>query len=443
MAIALAIVAAYFLVAGQLDRRSITAPIVLVAVGAILGEAVLNVWHVSAGAELVKVVAELTLALLLFVDASTIRLQDAGGDVRFPGRLLGLGLPLTIGLGTLVARLVLSVPWAEAALIGSMLAPTDTALGLAVVTNERVPARVRRALNIESGLNDGIVTPFVVFFLAVVAAEAEHQHWILGGIKQIALAVAVGAAIGCGAGLLTARARQAGWTTPLSEALGVLSLALLSYEGSVAIHGNGFVSAFVAGACFGAVTRRRRVHRADELHEVDELHQSTELTEDVGLYGSFAVWLTFGAVFAGPVLRSGLHWRPMLYAALSLTIIRMVPVVVALLGMHLRFDTVAFVGWFGPRGLASVVFTLLVFEDLNGAGPAAAIVEVATWTILFSVIAHGLSSGPLAAWYAKRISGCEASIPELQETPEIIVRTRSLRGRAWRHTLSVGRENDR
>ncbi len=318
MAVALAIFALYCLVAGRLDRWSITAPIVLVAFGAILGEAGLNLWHVSAGAELVKLVAELTLALLLFVDASTIRLKDAGGDVRLPGRLLGLGLPLTIGLGTLVARVVLSVPWAEAALIGSMLAPTDTALGLAVVTNERVPARVRRALNIESGLNDGIVTPFVVFFLAVVAAEAEHQHWILGGIKQIALAVAVGAAIGCAAGLLTARARQAGWTTPLSEALGVLSLALLSYEGAVAVHGNGFVSAFVAGACFGTVTRRR-------LHQSDALRHSTELTENVGLYGSFAVWLTFGAVFVGPVLRGGLHWRPMLYAVLSLTVVRMVP----------------------------------------------------------------------------------------------------------------------
>jgi sodium/hydrogen antiporter len=436
MAVVIAIFALYCLVAGRLDRRSITAPIVLVAVGVVLGEAVLDIWHVSAGTELVKLAAELTLALLLFVDASTIRLHDAGGDVRFPGRLLGLGLPLTIGFGTLVARAVLSVSWAEAALIGSMLAPTDTALGLAVVTNERVPARVRRALNIESGLNDGIVTPFVVFFLAVVAAEAEHQHWILGGIKEIALAVAIGAGIGWGAGCLTARARRAGWTTPLSESLGILTLALLSYEGSVAIHGNGFVSAFVAGACFGAATRRG-------LGEPTALHQATELTEDVGLYGSFAVWLIFGAVLAGPVLRGGLHWRPMLYAVLSLTVVRMAPVAVALLGMHFRFDTVAFVGWFGPRGLASVVFTLLVFEELNGAVPAPAIVEVATWTILCSVIAHGLSSGPLAGWYAKRLAGCDGGTPELQVTPEIRIRNRSLRGRVWRHAHPVEGANDR
>jgi sodium/hydrogen antiporter len=348
MAIALGIFVVYALVAGKLDHWSITAPIVLVAAGAVLGEAGFDVLHLTPSAESVKIIAELTLALLLFSDASSIRLRDAGGDARLPGRLLGIGLPLTIVLGTAVARLVLSVSWAESALIASLLAPTDSALGLAVVTNKLVPARIRRALNIESGLNDGIVTPIVVFFLAVVAAEAEHQHWILGGLKQIALALALGAAVGWSAGFLSSKARRAGWTTPLSDAIGILSLALLSYEGSVAIHGNGFVSAFVAGAFFGTATRR-------------ELHQATELTENVGLYGTFAVWLIFGAVFAGPVLQNGLHWRPILYAVLSLTIIRMVPVALALLGTHFRADTVAFVGWFGPRGLASVVFTLLVF----------------------------------------------------------------------------------
>jgi sodium/hydrogen antiporter len=419
MAIALGVFVVYALVAGKLDRWSITAPIVLVATGAVLGDAGLGVLHLTAGAELVKVVAELTLALLLFTDASTIRLSDAGGDARLPGRLLGMGLPLTIVLGTVVAHVVLSVSWAESALIASMLAPTDSALGLAVVTNKMVPARIRRALNIESGLNDGIVTPFVVFFLAVVAAEAEHQHWILGGVKQIALALAFGAAIGWLAGLLTAKAHRAGWTTPLSDAIGILSLALLSYGGAVAIHGNGFVSAFVAGAFFGTATHRG-------------LHEATELTENVGLYGSFAVWLTFGAVFAGPVLRGGLHWRPILYALLSLTIIRMVPVALALLGTHFRPDTVAFIGWFGPRGLASVVFTLLVFEDLHGQGPAGGIVEVATWTILFSVVAHGLSSGPLASWYARRLAGCTAPVPELEETPEVRTRQRALHERAWR-----------
>ena len=140
--------------------------------------------------------AEITLALLLFADASTIRLRDAEGDALLPGRLLGVGLPLTIALGTVVARVVLPVNWAVAGLIGSILAPTDVALGLAVVTNPAVPARVRRALNIESGLNDGIATPFVIFFLTVAVAEEVHQHWVAGTLRDVLLAVVFGAALG-------------------------------------------------------------------------------------------------------------------------------------------------------------------------------------------------------------------------------------------------------
>jgi sodium/hydrogen antiporter len=333
--------------------------------------------------------------------------------VSLPVRLLGVGLLLTIALGTVVAHAVLSASWAESALIASVLAPTDAALGLAVVTNTAVPGRIRRALNIESGLNDGIATPFVVFFLAVVVAEASHQHWVLGGLKEIAVAVVFGAALGAVAGSLAVRAQRAGWTTHLSETLVVLSVALLAYEGAVAMHANGFVSAFIAGVVFGSASQR-------------SLHQATELTEDLGLFASFAVWLVFGAVFVGPVLRHGLHARPILYAGLSLTLVRMVPVAVALIGTHLRRDTVAFVGWFGPRGLASVVFTLLVFEDLHGGAQASAFVEVATWTILLSVIAHGLSSGPLAGWYARRLETAVPGSPEFDETPELRARRRSL-----------------
>jgi len=422
--VALGVFVVYALVAGQLDRWSISAPIVLVAAGIVLGESAMGVLHVSAGAESVKVIAELTLALLLFADASTIRVRLAGGDASLPGRLLGIGLPLTIALGAVVAHSVLHVSWAEAALIASILAPTDAALGLAVVTNPAVPAKIRRALSIESGLNDGIATPFVVFFLGVVVAEAAQQHWVLGGIKQIALAVAFGVALGALAGVCAARARHAGWTTPLSEALVVLSVALLSYEGAVAIHGNGFVSAFVAGMVFGTAARQ-------------ELHVATEMTEDIGLFASFAVWLIFGAVFAGPVLSNGIHLRPVLFAVLSLTVVRMVPVALSLIGTRLRADTVAFMGWFGPRGLASVVFTLLAFDELHGTSQASGLVEVATWTILLSVLAHGLTSGPLAALYARRLAGGPPDSPELEEAPEAPARRRSLHDRGRRPLAPV------
>ena len=413
LGIALAAVALYALVAGKLDRFSITAPVVLLVTGAVLGEGALDVFHVTAGAESVKVVAELTLAILLFVDASTIRLRDAEGDVGIPGRLLGVGLPLTIAFGTLVAKLVLPVTWAEAALIASILAPTDAALGLAVVTNPAVPAPVRRALNIESGLNDGIATPFVVFFLAVVVAEDEHRHWVIGGLKEIALASVFGIALGVVAGAAAAWGRRAGWTTHLSEALVVLSVSLLAFVGAVAIGANGFVSAFVAGAAFGAGGRH-------------EFGRATELTEDVGLFASFGVWLIFGAVFVGPVLGQGIDGRAFVYGVLCLTVVRMLPVALALVGSRLRRDTVAFIGWFGPRGLASVVFTLLAYEQINGVGPTGGLVEVTTWTILLSVLAHGLSSGPLAARYARRLARAPAGTPELAASTEARTRRRSL-----------------
>ena len=412
-ALALGIVLVYALVAAKLDAWSVTAPMVLVAVGAVLGESGFAVLHVTAGAEPVRVVAELTLALLLFADASTIRLRDAEEDLSLPGRLLGIGLPLTMAAGALLARLVFGVSWAEAALIGTILAPTDAALGLAVVTNTAVPARIRRALNIESGLNDGIATPFVIFFLTVVAAEASHQKWVVGGVKEIALALLFGGGLGWVSGWAGERARAAGWTTPLSDALVVLTTALVAYEGATAIGANGFVSAFVAGMVFGSSSKQG-------------LTEATELTEDLGLFASFAVWLIFGAVFVGPVLRDHFHWQTALYAVLSLTVVRMVPVALALLGSGLRRDTVAFVGWFGPRGLASVVFSLIIFEDLHGTAQASGFVVIATWTILLSVFAHGISAGPLARRYGARLASAPPDTPELEDSGDHRVRRRAL-----------------
>jgi sodium/hydrogen antiporter len=428
LVVVLVVLVLYGLVAARVERWSITTPIVLVTTGILLGEGGFKMLHVTANAESVRTIAEITLALLLFADASTIRLRDAEGDALLPGRLLGVGLPLTIAFGAVLAHVALPVNWAEAGLIASILAPTDVALGMAVVTDPAVPARVRRALNIESGLNDGIATPFVVFFLTVTVAEQVHKHWIAGSVRDVALAVVFGASLGWLAGAGARRARRAHWTSPLSDALVVTTVALLAYEGAVAMQANGFVSAFVAGALFGSASS-------------GELREATEFTEDVGLFLSFAVWVIFGAVFAGPVLRGGVHLRPVLYAVLSLTVIRMLPVALALAGTKLRRDTVAFMGWFGPRGLASVVFTLLAFEDLNGTSQARGIAEVATWTILLSVFAHGLSARPLAAGYAARLGRAPQGLPELASTSEADTRRRTLgdrRRRDGRHRPDGG-----
>jgi sodium/hydrogen antiporter len=398
----------YALIASKLERLSITAPMIFVVVGVVLGESATNELHVSLTSEPVLVIVELTLALLLFADASTVRLREVEGDARLPARLLLIGLPLTIVLGTLIAVLLFpAAGWATAALTASILAPTDSALGLAIFTNRAVPVRIRRALNVESGLNDGIVTPFVTLFLTLVVSEegGGNSRWLVEAGKEIGLALLVAVGVGVMGGMLLRYAHRRGFTSEVSEQLAIVSLALLAYLGSVALGGNGFIAAFVGGLTFGATTR-------------GSLHEPTEFTETVGLFASFFVWTVFGALFVGPVLTTRIDTTAIVYAVLSLTLVRIVPVAISLRGVGLRGDTVAFMGWFGPRGLASVVFTLVAVETLQHAGaPFDALVEVATWTVLLSVMAHGLTAGVLARAYGRRMQGV-GDLPELSEAPE-------------------------
>jgi NhaP-type Na+/H+ or K+/H+ antiporter len=391
---------------------------VFVAAGAILGPAGLNVLPLSVTNEVVLTVTELTLALLLFSDASTVRLREVEGDAGLPTRLLFVGLPLTILAGALVAHLVFpEIPWAAAALIATILAPTDTALGLAVVTNRSVPTRIRRALNVESGLNDGIATPFVTLFIAILAAEEGlgDRAWGLEALKQIGLAIIAAVVVGYIGGKLMVFTKDHGWTSDVSEQIAILALALLAYEGSVAIGGNGFVAAFAGGLLFGAATRRR-------------LDESVQFTETLGLSATFLVWSVFGALFLGALFTHGLSAQPVIYAILSLAVIRMVPVALALIGTRLRPATVVFMGWFGPRGLASVVFTLLAWEDIEHADGGGMLLQTATWTILLSVVLHGISASPLVARYGSYVASL-GDVPEKAPASEPRIRVRDLAGR--------------
>jgi sodium/hydrogen antiporter len=416
LAILATVFVAYALVSSRLERLSITAPMVFVAAGFLLGRNVAGVLDVSLTSGSVLLVTELTLAIILFADAATVSFNDVEGDARLPGRLLLIGLPLTIALGTIAAAFSFpDIGWAAAALIASILAPTDAALGMAVVTNQAVPVRIRRALNVESGLNDGIATPFVTVFLTLLVSETGegNGHWALEAGKEIGLALVAAVVIGVLGGLLLRAASRRGTTSKVSEQLAIVSLALLAYAGAVAIGGNGFIAAFVGGLLFGATTR-------------GEMHEPVEFAETIGLFASFFVWTMFGALFVGPVLTNSIQGAAIAYALLSLTVVRMVPVAVSLVGVGLRRDTLAFMGWFGPRGLASVVFTLVAVESLHQAGAVSdALVEVATWTILISVVAHGVTAGPLARIYGRRV-GSAGEIPELTDAPEPHVRRRHL-----------------
>lgn len=419
IAILLVITVAYALLSGRLDRWSISGPMVFVAAGFTLGPDGAGLLELSLDNDVVLTFTEITLAALLFADATTVPLRDLEGDPSVPGRLLGIGLLLTIVFGTLLASVLApELGWAGAALIASILAPTDAALGMAVVTDQAVPVRIRRALNIESGLNDGIATPFVTVFLAALLSEegVEKGSWVLDAATQIGLAILTAVLVGALGGWLLSMASRRGWTSNVSEQLSVLALAVLAYVGAVYVGGNGFVSAFTAGLIFGAVAKPRR--------------EAIGFTEDASLFASFLVWVVFGASFVGPVLTASVDVSAIVYAMLSLSVIRMVPVAIALGGKGFDVRTIAFMGWFGPRGLASVVFTLLAIEGLHGTPVGAPIFEIATWTILFSVILHGVTARPLAAAYGSRIRAEDTTIPELLELAEPHLRRHLLRARA-------------
>ena len=414
---------AYTLIAVRLDRLSISGPIVLVTVGALLGPSGVGAVTAPATSEPFRVLAELTLALLLFSDASTIGLREAGGIAWLPGRLLAFGLPLTIAAGALVGWLLFpALGLGFALLLGSILAPTDAALSLPVLLDRAIPVRIRRAINIESGLNDGIATPFVTLSLAIAVAE-EHStgDWLIVAGEEIALAVVVAIVVGGLGGRIMSEARRRGWASRASESLAVVALAIFTYAGATAIGGNGFVAAFGAGIAFRTATASSE--------------PSVEFAESIGLAASYLVWLLFGVALVGPTVAAGFDASLIGYALLSLTIVRMVPVALALVGAPLRPDTVALIGWFGPRGLASVVFLLVAFDDL---GPTHAATEtllrVVTWTVLLSVFLHGLSAGPVGAWYGRRIARAGAGSWELGGAAE----PRISRRHSWARPATQG-----
>lgn len=417
------LIALYAALARRLDRWSITAAIVFTAAGIAFGARGIDVLPLSLDAESTKLLAELTLAVLLFADASTIDARAARRGAALTTRLLLVGLPLTIVLGTVAGALLFpSAGWAVAALLATILAPTDAALGMAVFANRAVPARMRLGLNVESGLNDGIAAPVVGFFLALVVSEegAGTHRWVREALGEIALGVGIGVGVGLVGGRVLVAARRWGGTTATSEQVGVLALALLAYVGAHAGGGNGFVAAFVGGLALGAVTR-------------GALRDQIEFTETTGQVLTLLVWTLFGALLAAPALLDGLEWQPVAYAVLSLTVVRMLPVALALAGAGLRRETQLFMGWFGPRGLASVVFTLLAVIALEGHGDAGhTIALAASWTVLLSVVAHGLTAGPLGRRYGARIRRAGPSAAELEDAPEPRERRRVLgQTRGW------------
>lgn len=392
LAIVAALVFAWGTLSARLERFDVTAPIIFVAAGLLLTHGPMAVLSVAPSDELIKELAEFTLVLVLFSDASRVGLPGLRADAGLYLRLLGGALPVTIALGTLLALAFVSPGdvWL-ALLVGAALAPTDAALGAGMMTNPAVPARIRRLINVESGLNDGFATPIVLIALAG-AGNAARGHGPAGALADLALGLLTGTAVGGIGGLLVSVARRRGWAADGFAGSAVLGLAVCAYGSAVAVGGNGFIAAFSAGLAFGTTGGRRGA-------------PLVPFVEETGALVSLLVWLAFGAAAVAPALRA-LTWQIGLFAVLSLTLLRMVPVVGALAGAGLGRATVALVGWFGPRGLASVVFALLTLEELSRR-QSSPVVTAITITVLLSVLAHGATADPIARIYAAKLTSAE------------------------------------
>jgi NhaP-type Na+/H+ or K+/H+ antiporter len=396
------------LVSVRLGRADLSAPIVFVVAGLLLSE-VFQAVEPERAHEVIKLLAEVTLVWVLFADAARVRLRELRADAGLYARLLGVGLPLTIAAGALLAMVMFDgMGFWLALLVGAALAPTDAALGAAVMTDPAVPERVRRVLNVESGLNDGIATPIVSVAIAgaAVAESVQGAPSLGGAFVELLIGLATGVAVGAVGGRAMRVARRRGWASENFGGPAVLALALGTYAGTLALGGNGFVAAFVAGLLFGNVTGRGG---ATEVFYVEQT---------AGLV-SLLTWLLFGAVVVPAILRLA-DWQVLGYALLSLTVVRMLPVALALTRSGLTPPTVAFIGWFGPRGLASIIFAVLALEELHaGAERAVAVIGI---TVLLSVFAHGLSAKPLASRYGASAADAGAEPAPGREHPPMPVR---------------------
>lgn len=384
LAILAAFVFAYSLGARIVERTALSAAIVASAFGWLLGPHVLGLLRIDIDGPLLQHAAELTLALVLFSDASGADLNVLRTERALPLRLLLVGLPLTVALGTLVAHWIFpELPWVEAALLATMLAPTDAALGAPVVVNPQIPAAIREGLNVESGLNDGICVPLLFVMMGLSDGQSPEAIAPRLLLEELGIGGGVGFGVALLGGLAIHRSDAHQWMEGVWAWVILPSLAVLCFATAEGLGGSGFIAAFVGGVTYGAGARRKTTHAL------------RETATGVGDTASLLTWAFFGAAVLGRVLPS-LDVPSVAYALLSLTVIRMLPVWISLLGTGLDLRSKLFIGWFGPRGLASVVFIVIVLEgklpgdELMGRSVVAAVAA--------SVLLHGLSARPLSAW---------------------------------------------
>ena len=383
----------FALVSSKFDNSLITPPMVFTGAGVLIALLFKSYVEEEFAREALELVAELTLVIVLFIDASRINLPLLFREHKIPVRLLGVSLPLTVLLGAVIAVFMFGEfsIW-EAALLAAILAPTDAALGQAVVSSPIVPVRVRQSLNVESGLNDGVVLPLVMLFaaLASVSVEggAEQSNWLVYWLMQVTLGPLVGGIVGFGGGYLLRAAKRRGLINENFLRLSGVALALVAWAGAIQVGGNGFIAAFVGGMSISGF--------ADSIGE-----PLRDFGEAEGQMFGLATFLLLGMIVLVPAIENA-DTSSYIYAGLSLSIVRMIPTALSLIGLKLKPSTVLFLSWFGPRGLASLLFALLVIGEFN-LPHGEQILTISVLTVVFSIIAHGISAVPGARLYAAAI----------------------------------------
>lgn len=382
----------YGLFSKALEKSVVSAPMVFVVVGIFASFFSVEALKEGLNAPLLKILAELTLVLVLFLDASTINRSALKKQRSLPLRLLLIGLPLTMVFGFFIAiPLFPGLNLWMLAIMALILSPTDAALGLAVVTSKLVPEKIRQTINVESGLNDGIALPPILICIAALATHKADEgsgssYWLMFTVKQFVYGPAIGGLVGYLGGKLVEKASQKGWMNHTFQSLSAISIAILSFALAEMVHGNGFIAAYFAGLLLG--TRSHEIR--DRIHEFGEAESQALV---------LFIFLLFGMIL---VPASYLYWniQAWIYAILSLTVIRMLPVALSLKGTNLPWSTVAFIGWFGPRGIASVLYLLLVIIELGKDGYEQ-IISVIVLTVMLSIFLHGISAVPFSKMIGK------------------------------------------
>lgn len=391
LAVVAAFLLAYSILAGRFESRLLNGPLMFMLAGLVLGPAFLGMLRPDISSAGIKSLAELTLAIVLFSDATNANLKVLRAAEGLPLRLLLLGLPLTLGCGWLVGIwLFPQVPLLELAVMATILAPTDAALGKAVVSNAAVAAPVREGLNVESGLNDGICVPLLLVLLALLVDIEAHAPLKLALeliVEELGIGSAVGVSMVLVAWQLQRLSVRRGWQMPMWSQLTLPGLAVLCFAGAQTLGGSGFIAAFVGGLLAGYLFGEQK-------------HHFLEASEEFGSLLSVITWLVFGALVI-PRAWSSFTFEVWVYALLSLTLVRMLPVFISLAGTRFDTETKLFIGWFGPRGLATIVFAVMIMDSPLHARNT--LLATAICTVLLSVVLHGLTANPWAARMGRRV----------------------------------------